>query len=101
MRTLWTCAILLSGTLASVLLAGRPNAAPIEPTGEARGSADAALPDGWLPAAPRDEIRPRFAYDATGGPSGKGAFVITHDEREGLHGYVHTTLPVEGGLLTS
>src|SRR5690606_1033582 len=53
--------------------------------------------DGWSPAAPRDEIRPAFAYDSRGGRSGKGAFTITADERQGLDGYWSKSFPVEGG----
>src|SRR6266850_522250 len=55
------------------------------------------LPAGWHTASPREEIRPAFSYNPTGGPKKTGAFVITNDEREGLHGYFHTTIPVTGG----
>ena len=54
-------------------------------------------PDGWQTASPRDEIRPSFRYDARGGRSGKGAFVIEADDREGLDGFWTTTMPVKGG----
>lgn len=54
-------------------------------------------PTGWQPAAPRDEIKPRFAYDAKGGPEQTGSFVITSDQREGLHGWWQKTFPVAGG----
>ena len=47
--------------------------------------------------SPRDEIRPTFAYAAKGGRDGKGAFLITHDRREGLDGAWVKTFPVEGG----
>jgi hypothetical protein len=58
-----------------------------------------------LPATPpppaggrrRDEIRPAFAYSATAGRDGKGAFLITHDRREGLDGYWVRTFSVSGG----
>jgi hypothetical protein len=60
-------------------------------------AAPPSAPDGWTTAAPRDEIRPAFAYEATGGPDGKGAFVITADHREGLDGWWTRTFPVEGG----
>src|SRR4051794_37426253 len=56
-----------------------------------------AAPDGWTTAAPRDEIRPAFAYEADGGPDGKGAFVVQHDRREGLDGWWTKTFPVSGG----
>ena len=44
----------------------------------------------------RDEIAPNFAYDATGGPKKNGAFVISHDDREGLHGWLQNEFPVKG-----
>jgi predicted amidohydrolase len=55
------------------------------------------LPPGWTTAAPREEIRPAFRYDATGGRGGRGAFIIESDSREGLHGYWQKAFPVEGG----
>jgi predicted amidohydrolase len=60
----------------------------------ARASENA--PDGWTTAAPRDEIRPQFTYDAKGGADGKGCFVITADRREGLAGCWKKTFPVTG-----
>src|SRR5581483_7770597 len=36
-----------------------------------------SAPDGWRPAAPRDEIRPQFDYQPKGGKDGKGSLVIT------------------------
>jgi predicted amidohydrolase len=54
-------------------------------------------PEGWQTKAPRDEIRPQFAYRPDGGRDGKGAFVITHDHREGLDGYWTRTFAVQGG----
>ncbi len=51
----------------------------------------------WTPGAPRDEIRPDFARDATGGRNGGEALVITMDQREGLHGYWRRVFPVTGG----
>ena len=58
--------------------------------------ADAA-PAGWTTAAPRDEIRPEFAYRASAGRSGKGCFVIEHDSREGLDGCWTKTFSIQGG----
>src|SRR4051794_23591105 len=43
-------------------------------------------PEGWTPASPREEIRPRFAVEPTGGPGGKPALLISADSREGLDG---------------
>jgi predicted amidohydrolase len=54
-------------------------------------------PDGWTAATPRDEIRPAFAYEPTGGPDGKGCFLIKADQREGLAGFWKKTFPVTGG----
>lgn len=53
-------------------------------------------PSGWETAAPRDEIKPRFSYDAKGGPKGGAAFVIAADKSDG-HGWWHKTLPITGG----
>lgn len=57
----------------------------------------ASVPEGWQTAAPRDEIRPAFAYDPSGGPHRKGAFIIRSDSREGLQGRWTCTFPVQGG----
>ncbi|MCH7729314.1 MAG: hypothetical protein IH991_22970, partial [Planctomycetes bacterium] len=47
-------------------------------------SAADGYPEGWTTAAPRDEIKPNFAYSPNAGRDGKGGFIIEHDEREGL-----------------
>ena len=52
---------------------------------------------GWTTAAPRDEIRPSFSYERTGGQDGAACFVIRHDGREGLDGFWTKTFSVEGG----
>jgi predicted amidohydrolase len=54
-------------------------------------------PAGWQTAAPREEIKPQFSYDAAGGKNRQGAFVIVADEREGLDGYWTKTFAVTGG----
>jgi hypothetical protein len=51
-----------------------------------RLAAGAPAPDGWTTAAPRDEIKPSFAFDPDGGPEHHGSFVIESDSREGLIG---------------
>ena len=57
------------------------------PRGEIWMSSGAlAAPAGWTTYAPREEIRPQFAYDATGGPDGKGCFTIRSDNRAGIDG---------------
>ena len=53
--------------------------------------------DGWTTAAPRDEIRPQFAFDPQGGPDGTGCFIIRADQREGLDGCWRKSFPVQGG----
>jgi hypothetical protein len=45
-----------------------------------------AAPAGWTTESVRDEIRPKFTYDSTGGRGGSGAFVIETDQRDGLDG---------------
>lgn len=60
-------------------------------------AAEAPLPEGWQPAAPRDEIRPALSYDPQGGPQKTGAFVIAQDERPGLDGWFQKSFPVQGG----
>jgi len=54
-------------------------------------------PTGWTTAAPRDELRPEFIYEAKGGPGGTECFVIRADRREGLDGCWTKTFPVAGG----
>ena len=54
-------------------------------------------PDGWQTMAPRDEVRPEFAYDPHGGRDGRGCFIIRADAREGQIGWWTRTFPVEGG----
>lgn len=56
-----------------------------------------AAPEGWKTRSPREEIRPEFAYLPSGGPDSRGAFVIRHDQREGLHGWWEKAFPVQGG----
>lgn len=51
----------------------------------------------WETASPRDEIRPQFAQQPTGGRGGGGSLTITADARAGLHGFWTRTLPVNGG----
>lgn len=69
---------------------------PAAPPAPPRPAA-APLPAGWSAHAPRDEIRPEFSYDPKGGRDGAGAFVISADAREGLHGWVQKSFPVAGG----
>jgi len=51
----------------------------------------------WQHTAPREEIAPRFSFDAKGGRDGGASLVITTDDREGLSGQWFKTVPVRGG----
>jgi predicted amidohydrolase len=72
-----------------------------EPASEFRYAVDPqgpeSTPAGWTTAAPRDEIRPEFAFDPKGGANGQGCFLIKADRREGLDGCWKKTFPVTGG----
>ena len=52
--------------------------------------------DGWEARATRDEIRPEFSYDATGGPDRSGALVVETNGQIGLEGHWEKTFTVEG-----
>lgn len=54
-------------------------------------------PEGWTPQAPRDEIKPDFSIDPSGGPGGQTALLIKADAREGLDGCWTKSFPVEAG----
>ena len=57
----------------------------------------ADVPEGWTTAAPREEIKPVFAFDPQAGPDHRGCFIIESDAREGLVGRWTKTFPVRGG----
>jgi predicted amidohydrolase len=69
----------------------------IDSASTAQPQATSKAPDGWTAQSPRDEIRPAFAFDPSGGPDGKGALTITADQRDGLAGYWTKSFPVVGG----
>ncbi|GIX04775.1 MAG: hypothetical protein KatS3mg114_0644 [Planctomycetaceae bacterium] len=52
---------------------------------------------GWRTSAPREEIAPRFIYQAQQGRDGQGSWQLHFDQREGLHGVWSQTVPVQGG----
>lgn len=63
-------------------------------------AAAADIPDtpaGWTTLAPRDELKPRFEYQAAGGFRDAARWIIAADERPGLIGWWETKVPVEGG----
>jgi predicted amidohydrolase len=74
---------------ASVVSASTPEAT--------RSKSADTYPPGWSAKAPRDEIRPAFSFDPKGGPKKAGSFVIRHDERDGLDGWMQKSFPVKGG----
>jgi predicted amidohydrolase len=58
-----------------------------------------ASPDGqtgWIPVSPREEIRPGFDTEPTGGVDGGDCLVIRTDAREGRDGAWTKTFPVNG-----
>ena len=60
-------------------------------------AADAShAPQGWEAAAPRDEIRPRFSFEPSGGHREAPRLIIEADGREGLDGYWSRSFPVHG-----
>jgi predicted amidohydrolase len=81
--------------IAGVLLPGGSASAP--PGGGQRTSSAGGASDGWTAAAPRDEIRPDFSYDAKGGPNGGSCLIIKADGRDGLAGFWKKSFPVAGG----
>ncbi len=85
-RTLGRLVSLAGCLLSSLVLVAKEPAIPRE-----------SAPPGWSTQAPREELRPQFAYARQGGPKGEGAFVITHEQREGLHGWWQKTFPISGG----
>lgn len=58
---------------------------------------EAELPAGWSTGSPRAELRPKFSFDPSGGPNKTGSWIISSDQREGLHGWFAKSFPVTGG----
>src|SRR5262245_55464927 len=81
--------LFLAGLLAGACMIG----------GDRSGAAadtKAAPPEGWTTAAPRDEIKPEFFYEPTGGADGKDCFIIAADGRSGLDGWWQKWFPITG-----
>jgi len=51
----------------------------------------------WQGVSSREEIRPEFMINPTGGPSRRGSLILRTDGREGLDGHWVRTFPVQGG----
>jgi predicted amidohydrolase len=86
----FACALALAGAAFGAWCA-RGTAADT-PDVPARDASKAA-PDGWTTAAPRDEIRPGFAFESKDGPE----CLVIKAGREGLDGCWTKTFPVTGG----
>jgi predicted amidohydrolase len=84
----FACAALAVGS-------GRGTAADV-PAGAAPRASQTA-PDGWSTAAPREEIRPEFAYEAASSADDQGDLIIRADHRDGLDGCWKKTFPITGG----
>jgi len=78
-----------------LVLLGMANQPADQPGGNGSAKPESA-PKGWSTAAPREEIRPDFSFDPKGGRDGKGSFLISADQREGLNGYWVRTVPIKG-----
>ncbi len=57
----------------------------------------ACAQEGWVARSARDEIRPAFSFDATGGPRRTGSLVAETGAQNGLDGHWEKTFQVEGG----
>lgn len=55
------------------------------------------LPSGWTTKTPREELRPEFRWEPTGGFENGPRWMIRADDRPGLIGFWETTVPLEGG----
>src|SRR5262245_34899830 len=82
-------------SLLPLIAAGIAALAAPSPSAETPAAASAA--GTWRPAAARDEIRPAFTSEPTGGRDGTGSLVIAADERESLSGHWERTFTVAGG----
>src|SRR5436305_1806313 len=90
--------VVLAGALAGAALVAAGGRGPASgPPAQVAPHAPGRVPAGWTAAAPRDEIRPAFAYDPVGGPDGTGGLVIQADHRDGLDGWWAKSFPVTGG----
>lgn len=82
MRVQWFC-----GGLALSLVCLAASAFPSE----------LRAPEGWAVSAPRDEIRPVFAFEPKGGPDNRECYIIRADKGEGQAGWWARSFPVSGG----
>ena len=53
--------------------------------------------DGWDARAARDEIRPKFSFDKSGGPNQNGSLVIETGSQDGQDGHWAKSFKIDGG----
>lgn len=70
---------------------------PAAPTSKADGGTKVPLSPDWTSGSPRPEISPKFDFNPQGGLNGKGAFVITSDNRAGMHGWFEKSFSITAG----
>lgn len=80
--------VLLAGAALALASPDKPAPPPSPP---------APLPAGWTAKSPREELRPATMLYVPTGPKKGGAFIIAHEDREGLHGWFEKSFPVTGG----
>jgi predicted amidohydrolase len=78
----------LAGLVGGFVVSGIAAAADVAPKD---------VPAGWIAAAAREEIKPQFRYEPSGGRGGHPAFIIAGDDREGTSGWWQKTFEIEGG----
>jgi predicted amidohydrolase len=61
------------------------------------GKTSVSEPAGWTTHAPRDEIRPKFLFEPSGGKDGQPRYCVIADSRPGLAGWWQTSSSVTGG----
>src|SRR5438874_5358982 len=54
-------------------------------------------PEGWTALSPREEIKPRFAFEPASGHNGTGSLIIEADQFEGQTGWWAKSFPVVEG----
>jgi hypothetical protein len=85
---------LLRVAIAAMVISGL---AAADRTVSLSGSSPKPWPEGWKAISPREEIRPRFAFDPGNGHGGAAALIIVADQREGQTGYWTKSFPVVEG----
>src|SRR4051794_8634606 len=85
------------GRLSVCMAAGMLVCACLSATRRPAAAGEVPADGGWSTGAPRDEIRPEFAYEPGDGPGRQAALVIKAGQRDGVDGYWTKAYPVAGG----